>query len=99
MAARQRNTFSTLVLKIGTTFLTAALRKTEFRAKFDRPSDILSQNIKTAKALEPLHAEMGEFNYLHLLHQNQNNNSGGGGEEKIIFPLQQCFFTTDGKII
>jgi hypothetical protein len=29
MAARQRNTFWTLVLKIGTTFLTAALRKTE----------------------------------------------------------------------
>jgi hypothetical protein len=29
MAARQTNTFSTLVLKIGTTFLTAALRKTE----------------------------------------------------------------------
>jgi hypothetical protein len=31
MAARQRNTrtFSTLVLKIGTTFLTAALLKTE----------------------------------------------------------------------
>jgi hypothetical protein len=29
MAARQRNTFSTLVLKIGTTLLTAALRQTE----------------------------------------------------------------------
>jgi hypothetical protein len=29
MAARQRNTFSTLVLKIGNTFLTAALRKSE----------------------------------------------------------------------
>jgi hypothetical protein len=29
MAARQRNTFSTIVLKIGTTFLTAALRKME----------------------------------------------------------------------
>jgi hypothetical protein len=29
IAARHRNTFSTLVLKIGTTFLTAALRKTE----------------------------------------------------------------------
>jgi hypothetical protein len=29
MAARQRNTFSTLVLKIGTTFLTAAFHKTE----------------------------------------------------------------------
>jgi ACT domain-containing protein len=29
MAARQRNTFLALVLKIGTTFLTAALRKTE----------------------------------------------------------------------
>jgi hypothetical protein len=29
MAARQRNTVSTLVLKNGTTFLTAALRKTE----------------------------------------------------------------------
>jgi hypothetical protein len=27
MAARQRNTFLTIVLKIGTTFLTAALRK------------------------------------------------------------------------
>jgi hypothetical protein len=33
MAARQRNTFSTLVLKIGTTFLTAALRKTEAIAR------------------------------------------------------------------
>jgi hypothetical protein len=29
MAAKQRDTFSTLVLKIGTTFLTAALLKTE----------------------------------------------------------------------
>jgi succinyl-CoA synthetase beta subunit len=29
MAARQTNTFSTLVLKVGTIFLTAALRKTE----------------------------------------------------------------------
>jgi di/tricarboxylate transporter len=29
MAARQRYTFSTLVLKIGTIFLTAALSKTE----------------------------------------------------------------------
>jgi hypothetical protein len=33
MAARQRNTFSTLVLKIGTTFLTAALRKTGVTAR------------------------------------------------------------------
>jgi hypothetical protein len=33
MAARQRNTFSTIVLKIGTTFLTAALRKTEDTAR------------------------------------------------------------------
>jgi hypothetical protein len=29
MAARQRNIFSTLALKMGTIFLTAALRKTE----------------------------------------------------------------------
>jgi hypothetical protein len=29
MVARQRNILSTLVLKIGTIFLTAALRKTE----------------------------------------------------------------------
>jgi hypothetical protein len=29
MAARQRNILSSLVLKIGTTFFTAALRKTE----------------------------------------------------------------------
>jgi hypothetical protein len=33
MAARQRNTFSTIVLKIGTTFLTTALRKTEATAR------------------------------------------------------------------
>jgi hypothetical protein len=33
MAARHRNTFSTLVLKIGATFLTAALRKTEVTAR------------------------------------------------------------------
>jgi hypothetical protein len=33
MAARQRNTFSILVLKIGTTFLIAALRKTEVTAR------------------------------------------------------------------
>jgi hypothetical protein len=33
MSARQRNTFSTLVLKIGTTFFTAALRKTEATAR------------------------------------------------------------------
>jgi hypothetical protein len=33
MAARQTNTFSTLVLKIGTTFLTAALRESEATAR------------------------------------------------------------------
>jgi hypothetical protein len=33
MAARQRNTFSTIVLKIRTTFLTAALHRTEATAR------------------------------------------------------------------
>jgi hypothetical protein len=33
MAARQRNTFSILVLKIGTTFLIAAHHKTEVTAR------------------------------------------------------------------
>jgi hypothetical protein len=40
MAARQRNILSTLVLKSGTTFLTAALRKTEVTP---RPADQLPQ--------------------------------------------------------
>jgi phosphoribosyl-dephospho-CoA transferase len=41
MAARQRNTFSTIVIKIGTNFLTAALRKTEVTA---RSAEQLPQN-------------------------------------------------------
>jgi hypothetical protein len=60
MAARQRDTFSTIVLKIGTTFLTAALRKR--KPLLAQLSNCHNNRGKNVYSVLPCLREMNRFN-------------------------------------